>query len=463
MPALIPLNSLTRSLTPEVSDFTGKPDATGKAPASAKLASDHFAGVDALRGFVAIGVVLLHACVPYARPSMAGLSWSVTTEATSGPVTALFWAIEIVIMPIFLVIAGFFAARSFATRGAWSTTRSRLHRLGKPVLWAVVFLLPIEFYIWMLGWLAEGQVTVREVRRMKFEGGVDQYLWGLCHLWFLPYLMSYVALVALAWNRISNLSPERVGRFALTGCFLVAVLSLALRPEVVWGFQHAFLPVASKWIYSGAFFAAGVFWFRMDPDLRRLAEQGTRILAPASLLMIASVATGIWWLDAMGDPTQWMAGGWANTASSNTASLNADQTADGSTVGGWIVRLSLAILTVASAAAFTFGLIGVFLSRIRRIGPVVRSLAGASFLIYLLHHPVVGLAHISARFALPNVAPEIKVVLVTALGVSVGWSVSWLAACHRERVAGRRNDSGEVHTLEFPTIGNTAPRRSRAA
>ena len=34
-------------------------------------------GLDALRGLAALGVVLLHCCVPYMQPVVPGLAWSV--------------------------------------------------------------------------------------------------------------------------------------------------------------------------------------------------------------------------------------------------------------------------------------------------------------------------------------------------------------------------------------------------
>lgn len=418
----------------------------------------HFAGIDALRACAAVAVVLLHACVPYANPAMAGLSWSVQ-DSPSESVTAVFWAIEIVIMPIFLVIAGFFAARSMAYRGAWFTATQRIRRLGWPLLLTVVFLLPIEFYTWMLGWLAEGQVSVSHVRRMKFEGGIDRNLWGLSHLWFLQYLMMYVLVLACVWTSLTRRSAAQIGRIALPMCFVVAVVSLTMRPEVVWGFQHSFLPVVSKWFYSGAFFASGALWYRLDPELDDVRDYGSRLMGPGILLTIAAVCTGTWWLGVVGDPMQWMNGGWAGV----DPVVQSDRFAGGLPVTSLIVRSSLAVMSVAAAALMTFALMGVSLANINRLGRVMKSLAGASFMIYLLHHPVVGLAHIAAKFALPGVSPVIKVALVTGLGVSAGWSVSWLASCRRRRLAERTKAEEPTRSIEFPRPSEVASTQKRAA
>ena len=50
-------------------------------------------------------LVALHAGVPYARHPMPGLIWPVS-DSRSGVVDAIFWSIEVFIMPLFLVMAG---------------------------------------------------------------------------------------------------------------------------------------------------------------------------------------------------------------------------------------------------------------------------------------------------------------------------------------------------------------------
>ncbi|TWT65354.1 glucans biosynthesis protein [Allorhodopirellula solitaria] len=422
------------------------------------VAGQHFAGIDALRGYAAVAVVLLHACVPYARPSMAGLSWSVH-DTPSDIVTALFWAIELVIMPIFLVIAGFFAARSVSSRGGWSVTMQRLQRLGKPLAWALVLMLPLEFYIWMLGWVADGSVSIREVRRIKFAEGIDRNLWGLSHLWFLQYLMIYTVILASVWPRLSRCSTTTLVRFGLPCTFAAAVISLTMRPEVVWGFQHSFLPVLSKWVYSGAFFTAGVFWYSLDPQLSELGKRGQRLLGPGVLLSAAAVSMGIWWLNAAGDPATWLSGGWANAPAMNGSLAQAG----GFPIGSVWMRGGLATLSVGAASLLTFGLLGIAATRQRPLGRGLASLAAASFLIYLLHHPIVGLASTAAKYAMPGASPLFKVAVVTTLGVAAGWSVSWLATCRRERIWEQTHGGEVAETIEFPRVGGTDRAEEKAA
>ena len=61
------------------------------------------AGLDRVRALAALGVVLLHACVPYLRHPMPGLTWPIR-DTTSATVDWLFWSIEVFIMPVFLIV-----------------------------------------------------------------------------------------------------------------------------------------------------------------------------------------------------------------------------------------------------------------------------------------------------------------------------------------------------------------------
>jgi len=322
------------------------------------------------------------------------------------------WAIEVMIMPLFLIMAGYLAARSMATKGPSTTFRSRLRRLGIPLLLCVMFLIPTELYVWLTGWLAEGLIEPRKLRTLKFHDGIDQHLWGLSHLWFLQYLITYVAVLAVSWNRVSRLSRAQSKR--LTWITLLATIAvLAWQPEVVWGFQHAFLPVPAKWLYSGLCFAGGVLCWHQDPSLLRLRQVSPRWLAPSMMLWVASVAFGIWWLN-------------QSYAHSATPFQSWPET---------IVSTSLALLTTLAAASVSLTLIGVALARIKRIDRVTASLAAASFWIYLLHHPVVGLSHIALKFGLPGMNSSVKWLSAATLGLGIAWSLHWLATMRSDRIA----------------------------
>ena len=347
------------------------------------------AGFEVVRALAVLGVVALHACVPYLRHPMPGLTWSVT-DHSDNVVDFAFWAIEVFIMPLFLALAGFFAWQTLTHRGPGVLVRSRAKRLLIPLMFGCLVILPIDLHVWVLGWVAEGWVEPVKLRSFKFDGDIDRNLWGTCHLWFLQYLFLYVALLA-GW-RVAEQKSRLLGRLrASTGTvaialFAIACATLLVRPNVVWGFQHAFAPVPSKWIYSGAFFFGGVLLASADPQLHRLQSTAGRLAASAILLLIAAVTIGRWHL----------AGG-----------------------EGTVALSSLALLTVAAAAATTFGILGLAARHGRTVPNAVRYLAAASFWVYLVHHPLVAIVHQDLKWLWPQASPILKAVLSTGLTAAV--------------------------------------------
>jgi len=338
-------------------------------------------GLDGLRGLAAIGVVLLHSCVPYMTPSVPGLAWSVT-DTPHWLASQCFWLIELFIMPVFLVMAGYFAWQSLQRSHAKQVVRSRARRLLIPLGFGAIVVLPADLYIWLSGWVADGKIPLRKMKSLKFEDGIDQDLWGLSHLWFLEYLFLYVVVFAVAYSvckRFPSISDWfRSPRRCFLALFVVASATLVIAPEVVWGFQHRFYPVPSKWLYSGAFFFAGVGLGSFDCGLNLLARHATRYAGFAAAMIFPAMLIG-----------QWHVGG----GDQKTATI------------------VLALTTTAAASLTTAALLG-FAARFRQ--PLAQHwnyLAAASFWIYLVHHPFLGLMQIDLKWLLPQVSPVLKVMI----------------------------------------------------
>lgn len=349
------------------------------------------AGLNSVRAFAALGVVLLHAGVPYTQHPMPGLTWPVR-DASSSLVDVLFWGIELFIMPVFLVLAGFLTWRTLSRRGPGELFKSRLRRLAVPLLFGATVVLPIDLYIWLCGWLADGLIAPVKLRSLKFDGVIDRDLWGLSHLWFLQYLLFYVTMTAVAaaacrrLPRLRRWIPGAVGSAVL----LVAIATVThfFRPEVVWGFQHAFAPVPSKWLYSFTFFAGGLSLAVHDPQLSRLRSISPRLMPVGGVTAVAAVILGRWHLS----------GGQSQAAS-----------------------VMLAILTVLGAWMLTLGGIGFADRRTKAASGWVAYLSAASFWIYLVHHPVLALVHIDLKWWMPALDPTVK--MFGAFAVSVTWSL----------------------------------------
>ena len=351
----------------------------------------NFAGLDALRCFAALGVVLLHSCVPYLRYPMPGLTWSVM-DTPNTAIDFLFWSIELFIMPLFLVLAGFFAWQTLQRRGPNSLIRGRARRLLIPLLFGAVVILPLDLYCWVGSWVAEGIISPVKLKSLKLDHPIGQNLWGLSHLWFLQYLFLYVACLAtfaVAVKRypwIKEFQPSLKTSLGLT--VVAATLILCVEPQVVWGFQHSFLPVPSKWLYSGIFFTLGLMLAIHDPKLTWVKSYAPRLAAPALITCLIALLLGRWQLD------QWI-------------SMPAETRQAGFSVAG----ILLAAMTAGSALLTTLSLIGLSLKLIPAVPNSVRYLAAASFWIYIVHHPILGLTHLDLKLLLPQVSPVIKMTL----------------------------------------------------
>lgn len=355
-------------------------------------------GLDALRGVSAVLVVMLHAAMPYLLQPMPGLAWPTHDARPSAVVDAIGWAIEGFIMPLFLVLAGLFAAGLCRNLGATKFLKHRTRRLLVPLAFGCVVVVPLDFWVWSLGFLLDGRCTWNHIRRMKFPAEIHKNLFGLSHLWFLQYL--YLMCLGLAawaaWRSTRSVASRApasgepsvgssVVSDSLSPLLWVAPVAGVLwwEPNVVVGFQHSFLPVPAKFVHATLFFLMGVW---LDASESRT---------------VAASRFGRWWL--------------IPAAASFVAMLpliHVQQTAE---LTG-IPRLGFAIAAATFAVAMSWGLYGVFLN-VPQCPKGLAYLSEASFWIYLAHHPIVGLAAIAvSRTGWPA---ELKFAVVSAATVGL--------------------------------------------
>ncbi len=423
-------------------------DSHGEAPRRSKLASSlsssdcasgpqatRSIGPDLVRAVAAMLVVYLHAGVAYLNHPMPGLVWA-TQDTPSSVVSQLFWSIELFIMPLFLLLAGYFAYRSWIASGDIGLIRSRARRLLVPMLAAAVVLLPTAYLIWLVGWVIDGSVSADRLWPPKFPRDMRQHLFGFAHLWFLLYVFLYcVVLAGFGLLRrhafakpgneaIASVGPggDRCGKstqalFVLACALpLIGTCVLWWAPEVVFGFQHAFAPVASKWLYSGTFFFGGVTMAAVDPRMSFATAKAERLIGVGAVCGIAAILLGQWAIE------------------------RADSTSLAMEIG-LVARISLASLTVVSAWTTSLGLIGlgnlaspILLQRPQACRGIAY-LAAASFWVYLVHHPIVALLHIDLKLVLPQFSPLAKSLIVTFVALGIG--IASYEVMIRGRVLGR--------------------------
>ncbi len=431
-------------------------------PATCRKTADsvRFHGLDALRGVAAVLVVLLHTGIPYMVRPLAHLVWPAVDARPSLLVDGVAWSVECFIMPLFFTLAGFFSAGLLVLTGPRAFLDHRTRRILYPLVAATVVVLPPCIYIWALGWVADGIF----VPRGYFLPGIPQELkaelFGFAHLWFLQYLYVYcVILGGASWlrrrfgaaGRPARAWSARFGRrfdrqmLSAWKPLLPAIPCAAILywdPRIVLGFYQTFVPVASKLLYYGVFFFTGVYVYRYHRALPIQARYGKSYLAAAAVVF---------------------------------AILLPQVHADFGVELTGVRRAALACLLSSFAWLMTFGLFGACLLMKRCCNAVTRYLADASYWVYLVHLPFVGLAQIAVA-RLP-VLTAIKFLLSATIAVAL--SLMTYQVCARYTQVGaflngyRRQRKGAspvavpaAPTVAVPTIvfapAAAVPRRDAA-
>ncbi len=350
---------------------------------------DRLHAFDNVRGLAAVAVVALHASYAYARFPLEGLVWPVPLDEPSPVANAIFWAIEGSVMPLFFTLSGYFLARSLSKQSAGKVLAGRTRRLLVPMTTVGFAVLAVDLHVWVLGLVSTDRATIREYRRMKFTPDIQAELFGPAHLWYIEYLwLLCIAVCGATWLRdrfrkrhITRPDTWRTSNAcSFAALFAAACALLIWAPQIVLGFQHGWLPDAGKLGHAGVFLLFGVLLER-SPWLVRVSRSA------APYVVVVAAGTFI----AMQPQLH-------RVMQSPAASENI---------------LFGALLAVFAVTA-TFGQIGAGLRWLNDHQPALSRLAAASFWIYLVHHPLVGLCQIAMRpVSLPPILKFISVLAMT--------------------------------------------------
>jgi peptidoglycan/LPS O-acetylase OafA/YrhL len=375
---------------------------------------------DALRGTAILLVVTLHSALAYTRFDVPRLLWGVRDPSEHLAFDLFAWWSMGVSVALFFTISGYFAAEVEGSRGPVAFLKSRARRVVLPMLAVSPVILPLCFFAWSGGWLASGRATPHEFWRMRFlDPAIMNDLYGPAHLWFLEYLVPMLAGFGL-WRkaqldhqarkakihaelsireqkiqaaRRSRKKKVRVdladptSRLASPTWLLspwaplalaVPTVGLLVLSRVVSGVDAAldrhnsFFPSPIRLVYYSIFFAFGVGLHRIRSGLDVLATRGWWLLLGA----VPTFAVRAWLL-----PLDW------KTPFGEGGAMLLE------TTGALTTWLSL------------FGLLGVYRNHFGQPSRMIRTLAEASFWIYLAHLPIVGLIQMDLFDApIPTVA-----------------------------------------------------------
>lgn len=245
---------------------------------------DRIHAMDNLRALAMLAGVVFHAALAYS-PLMHAV-WPAADAGRSIFVDVFAWFTHMFRMPLFFVVAGYFAALLVVRRGIGGMFRNRCMRVLLPLL---VFLPLVLFSMDWLTVNAAATVTHPSPALALIRGYVEEHgalptMPGWAHLWFLFYLMLFTVLVwvvsALGLGRmgkkIANLHPAWLA--ASVPVLLVPALASAGIP---WPAPEFVIPALWALAFFGIYFALGYRLFHHVDMLDRLRPLSSVLLIGA--------------------------------------------------------------------------------------------------------------------------------------------------------------------------------------
>lgn len=349
---------------------------------------DHF--WDAMRALLMLLGIPYHVALAY----RAGHAWIVST---GGGLTAFTYVAEFIHlfrMPGFFLIAGYFAAMLLSRREPEVWLQGRVTKLAIPFLAALVTLVPL-----LNIWAELSNMPWREAVASWKHNSANSGGYWVRHLWFiivLLYCSAGAAALAL-WKpglrgaMMPAWLDRRIARH-FPAALLVGAVALGLWEAVaveyfyIWGFAQNLsqqILRLDELIQYAPWFIAGCLLQRAPRTLERMLAFSPAIL----LIALASTTVSLVWVDAFWAP-----------------------------VGRFFATISgLALTQLLIVAARRF---------LDRPIPLVQRLVTASFVIYLVHMPLVVLLILAAKgLAIPVAAKAAGVALLTLAGSWAAWMV----------------------------------------
>jgi len=340
---------------------------------------------DNLRVLVIAVVVVFHTATAY----LGGSAWYYMDRTTSKAwTTASFpaYAISVYALgPLFLV-AGWFSARSLAHKDAGAFARSRLLRLGVPLL---VFVFVIDRLAAYLGDLGRNEHPT-----LSHYWGVPPQSGGpyeVGSLWFVAALLTF----SLAYALLRRARPLPVAhRWSGPQVMAAAALLIAVTAGLMWqrwqlGDGQTFMKMQwGEWPQGAGLFALGV-WAGEAGTLENLTAWGRRLGWTA--LTAATL--------------------WAALAVYLKMSGHLESAFHGA---GWLVMLNVLLYGIISVA-FTVWFTALIRARWSGSGPLRARAGRASYAAYVLHSVV--LTAVMVAFASLALAPELTFLIVAIVAV----------------------------------------------
>ncbi len=252
--------------------------------------SARFHYMDNLRALAMLSGVLFHAALAYSP--LAHPFFPTADRAQSVLVDLAIWLVHLFRMPLFFVVAGFFACMLVHKRGLGGMFVSRLKRIALPlvIFWPLVYVALRYSTLQAAAGVQHPSPMLALIEQFLLMESPPQMPPSTGHLWFLYYLMFFYVLI---WSATS-FQLERLAQLmrSLNPVWLLGLLPLMLVPALAsvsapHPAPESFLPQFWAFGFYGPFFAFGYLLFGHETILDRY-----RRLAP--WLLLASLA--LYWI-----------------------------------------------------------------------------------------------------------------------------------------------------------------------
>ena len=358
--------------------------------ASSRLQRYH--SLDALRASMMLLGLVLHSGASYIRGPITWM-WPYRDSQTSLFFNLLLAFIHLFRMPVFFVMAGFFAALLYHRDGPAGFVRNR----AKRVLLPLVIFWPIIMSLTALGFVfaakqAGGPSAWAVISDLP---PMQRPVFG--HLWFLYDLLLFYA-----------------------AALLVVPATLRMSVRIRQAVADAFRTVTTRrW---GLLVLAAMTTITVLPMERPTIETSAALVPPARVLAAYGVFFAFGWLlFSQRDLIDSIATRWRSTCAAGIAATLAYIAVliAGRSLDPMLWHVSGVIVGAVAVWLLIFGITGAFVRYLSMPSPMVRYISDASYWMYLLHLvPITWCAGLLARSDAPAFA-KFGVVLSVAIAVTV--------------------------------------------
>lgn len=307
-------------------------------------------GLDALRAIAMLMGIFLHASIFYMDRPLKG--WPTDDSFHTLAFDYLYHWIHSFRMPLFFLIAGFFARFLYYKIGEKEFVRHRFKRIFIPFMISMVVILPVSSFPFIYNSLLKQGNAAGEAFWLALP---KMFSWnGLYHLWFLYYLIVFYMGMTVAFRTFQRFNWKFFGgAFRIFGAG--PVLLIGFLTLVLYGFYDIYVEPwtgilirPGQALYYGSFFFVGILINRRFKDFK--------------------ISKSISWLFFIAGSvvTPWIVG-----------LLSSD-----------LEKLTLNFLVSAQTYLLTMGSLGLFLNYFKTEDAILRYISDSAYWLYLIHFPL---------------------------------------------------------------------------